>query len=53
MPPDKMEQSKINLLISQPKHMLWVLKRTISMRLFFCAPNTQNICCGYSKEPAQ
>ena len=28
----------INFLISQPKHMLWVLKRTVSMRWFFCAP---------------
>ena len=26
---------KIYLLISQPKHMLWVLKRTVSVRLFF------------------
>ena len=26
---------KINFLISQLKHMLWVLKRTISMRLFY------------------
>ena len=25
----------INVLISQPKHMLWVLKRTVSMRRFF------------------
>ena len=25
----------INFLISQPKHMLWVLKRTVSMRQFF------------------
>ena len=25
----------INFLISQPKHLLWVLKRTISMRRFF------------------
>ena len=24
-----------NFLISQPKHMLWVLKRTVSMRQFF------------------
>ena len=31
---------KINFLISQPKHMLWVLKRTISMRRFFWAPKT-------------
>ena len=29
-----------NFLISQPKHMLWVLKRTVSMRLFFWAPKT-------------
>ena len=28
--------------ISQPKHMLWVLKRTVSMRRFFWTP--QNIC---------
>ena len=26
---------KINFLISQPKHMLWVLKRTVSMQQFF------------------
>ena len=26
---------KIIFLISQPKHMLWVLKRTVSMRRFF------------------
>ena len=26
---------KFNLLISQPKNMLWVLKRTVSMRRFF------------------
>ena len=26
---------KINFLISQPKHLLWVLKRTVSMRRFF------------------
>ena len=25
---------KITFLISQPKHMLWVLKRTVSMRWF-------------------
>ena len=29
---------KNNFLISQPKHMLWVLKRTVSMRRFFLAP---------------
>ena len=29
---------KINFLIYQPKHMLWVLKRTVSMRRFFSAP---------------
>ena len=29
----------INCLISQPKLMLWVLKRTIAMRRFFKAPN--------------
>ena len=31
----KRAYQKINFLISQPKHMLWVLKRTVSMRGFF------------------
>ena len=31
---------KTNFLISQPKHMLWVLKRTVAMRRFFWAPKT-------------
>ena len=26
---------KFNFLISQPKHMLWVLRRTVSMNRFF------------------
>ena len=26
---------KNNFLISEPKHMLWVLKRTVSLRRFF------------------
>ena len=29
---------KIFFLISQPKHMLWVLKRTVTIRQFFWAP---------------
>ena len=29
-----------NNIITQPKHMLWVLKRTVSMRRFFGAPET-------------
>ena len=33
--------------------MLWVLKRTVSMRLTCCLFLTQNICCGYSKESSQ
>ena len=28
---------KFSFLISQPKHMLWVLKRIVSMRRFFWA----------------
>ena len=28
-PPDKCEYQKIIVLISQPKHMLWVLKRFV------------------------
>ena len=36
----------INCLISQPKHMLWVHKRTVSMRRFFGAPNYRlNMIC--------
>ena len=33
--PDKSVYQKIIFPISQPKHMLWVLKRTVSMRRFF------------------
>ena len=36
----KSAYQKNNFLIFQPKHMLWVLKRTVSMRRFFWAPNT-------------
>ena len=39
-PLDKSAKSKINFLITQQKDMLWVLKRTISMRWFFWAPKT-------------
>ena len=34
-PPDKSAYWKIIFLISQPKHMLRVCKRTFSMRRFF------------------
>ena len=41
---------------SHPKHMLWVLKRTVSMRRSIRAPKThfdiglrKKICCGYKK----
>ena len=34
-PRDKSAYLKIIFLISQPKHMFWVLKRTVSMRRFF------------------
>ena len=34
----KSAYQKTNFLISQPKHMLWVPKRTVSMRRFFWAP---------------
>ena len=37
-PPDHSAYLKIIFLISQPKHMLWVLKRTVSMRRFFEHP---------------
>ena len=39
-PLDKGASLKINFLTSQQKHMLWVLKRTISMGWFFWAPQT-------------
>ena len=37
----RMHNRKINIAISEPKHMLWVLKRTVSMRRFFWAPITK------------
>ena len=37
-PSDKNVYLKINFLIAQSKHMLWVLQRTVSMRRFFWAP---------------
>ena len=39
-PPDNIVDWKMIFLISQPKHTLWVLKRTVSMRRFFWAPKT-------------
>ena len=36
--PDKSVYWKVIFLISQTKHLLWVLKRTVSMRRFFGAP---------------
>ena len=48
---DKSAHIRINFLISRPKHMLWVLKRTISMRRFFWALktnlSTQNKCLNW------
>ena len=46
MPPDKSVYWKIIFFISHPKHMLWVLKRTVSMRLFFRAPKTHVLIDG-------
>ena len=37
-PLDKSAYQENNFLISQPKHMLLVLKRTVSMKRFFWAP---------------
>ena len=37
-PPDKSAYWKTIFYIFCPKHMLWVLKRTVSMRRFFWAP---------------
>ena len=34
-PSDRSAYLKIVFLISQPLHMLWVLKRAVSMRRFF------------------
>ena len=45
-PPDKSAYLKIIFLISQPKRMLWVLKRTVSMRRFFWAPKTHVLIDG-------
>ena len=37
-PPDKSACWKTIFFISHPKHTLWVLKRTVSLRRFFWAP---------------
>ena len=34
-PPDKSGYWKTIFFLTHPKHMLWVLKRTVSMRRFF------------------
>ena len=39
-PPDKSAYWKTVFFISHPKHMLWVLKRTVLMRWFFWVPKT-------------
>ena len=39
-PPDTSAYLKIIFLISESKHMLWVLKRTVLLRRFFWAPKT-------------
>ena len=47
----KSAYQKNTFLISQPKHVMWELKRTVSMRRFFWAPKTyvktdglENVC---------
>ena len=45
-PPDKSAYWKIIFFISHPKHMLWVLKRTVSMRRLFKAPKTHVLLNG-------
>ena len=42
-PLDMRVYQKINFLMSQPKHMLWLLKRTVSMRRFFEHPQGLNL----------
>ena len=43
-PLDKSMYLKIIFSYFSTKHMLWVLKRTVSMRRFFCAPKTHVQC---------
>ena len=43
----KRVKRKINFLLSQPKHMLWVLKRTVSVRRFFWAAKKYVKTDGY------
>ena len=45
-PPDKSACWKIIFFIYHPKHMLWVLKRTVSRRRFFLAPKTHFLING-------
>ena len=39
-PPDNRVLLKFVIHISQPEHMLWVQKRSVSMRWFYLAPKT-------------
>ena len=46
---DKSTYWKINFFISHPKHMLWVLKRTVSMRPSSLKP-TKNVSTSDVKD---
>ena len=48
-PPDKSAYSKTISFISHPKHILWELKRTVSMRPFFWTPRTDVQIDGLEK----
>ena len=45
----KSAYQKNDFLISQPKHTLWVVKRTVSLRQFFWAPKTYVQADGFEK----
>ena len=51
LPPNKsvFENKNVNLIFQQ-KHMLWVLKRTVSMRHFFWAPTLYASFDGYENK---
>ena len=40
--PDESTKLKILFHVSQQKHLLWVLKRAVSLRRFFRAPKTHD-----------
>ena len=48
-PPDESVSWKIIFFISHPKHMLWVLKRTVSLSYYFLYYSSKTYVVGTQK----